>query len=223
VDPAQAKRLAQKHFGVIPAGAAPPSLAAREPPQQEPREAAPVEGEPLLCVAYRRPGHDDQDDPVFDLIWAMMSGGMLQDELVRGRRIAMAASARPGIPGTRFEHLLVFFIAPTLASTLEENEQALYEIIAGLQSAPPGERTLQRAKAALRADLLRRMARNDSLASLLAAARASYGDWRKLLTSFDDVNRVSAADVQRVAARYLTAERRTTGYVRRPERPGARQ
>jgi predicted Zn-dependent peptidase len=224
MNPEQAKRLAQQYFGGIPAGAAPTAAAALETAEREPRQVARVEGDPLLCVAYRRPGGDDRDDPVFDVIWAMMSpGGILEDELVRGRRIAVAASARPSLPGAKFENLFAFIVTPTLASTLEENEQALDEILETLRSAPPDERQLTRAKAALHTGLLRRMASNDSLAALLAAARSQYGDWRKLPAALRDVRRVQVADVQRVARLYFTPERRTTGYSRRAEPAGERQ
>ena len=37
----------------------------------------------------------------------------------------------------------------------------------------------------------------------MPAFYAAFGDWRKLFTSIDDLEKVTAADVQRVAKQYL--------------------
>src|ERR1039458_2481750 len=47
----------------------------------------------------------------------------------------------------------------------------------------------------------------------LALYSATYGDWRKLFTTLDDLDRVSPADVQRAANRYFVAVGRTTVYT----------
>ena len=46
-----------------------------------------------------------------------------------------------------------------------------------------------------------------------------YGEWKKLFTAIDDTNRVTAADVQRVAVRYFVPTSRTMAYTA----PGGRQ
>ena len=213
VNPAQVKQLAAKHFGAIPGAGPPPkpSVSQRTPAEAE----VAIAGDPMLCVAYRRPDQHDKDDAVIDIIAAMLGGGpngLLHDGLIEGRRVAVSATVRSSTPGTRFEHLFLFLIVPSGASTLEENQRALLEILEGLQSAPPPEQRLKRAKAMLRAELVGRMSANPSLASLLAAAHANYSDWRRLISTLDDLERVSAADVQRVAGQRFTAERRTIGY-----------
>ena len=226
VDPAQAQQLSRKYFGVIPGAALPPKLATGEPPQREPRQIeVSIKGQPMLCVAYKRPDQHDKDDAVFDILSVLMNGGrtgLLQDELIERKRVAIAATARPSVPGTRFEHLFAFLVVPARDVTVEENETALYEMLDGLKSAPPDERRLKRAKAALRAGLIERLATNPELASVLATAHASYGDWRKLFSVLVEIDRVSGADVQRVAAGYFIAERRTTGYARPAKQPGVR-
>lgn len=227
VHPAQAQQLARKYFGVISGADPSPKPAASEPPQREPRQTeVSIQGGPMLCVAYKRPGQHDKDDAVFDVISAVMNGGrtgFLRNELVERMRLAVAATTRPSIPGTSFEHLFAFFIVPAAGSTLEENEKALYEILDAFKSAPPDGRTLMRAKAALRAGVIGRMSVNPPAAELLAAAHANYGDWRKLFSILDDMDGVSGADVQRVARQYFTPERRTAGYGRAPKQPGARR
>ena len=59
--------------------------------------------------------------------------------------------------------------------------------------------TLARVKTRTRAGLIRQLDSNAGLAQLLASYYANYGDWRKLFTSLDEIDKVTADDVQRVA------------------------
>jgi len=68
-------------------------------------------------------------------------------------------------------------------------------------------------KTKVRAGLIRRLDSNAGLASLLTTYYASYGDWRKLFTSLDDLNKVTAGDVQRVAIKYFAPASRTVAYI----------
>ena len=76
--------------------------------------------------------------------------------------------------------------------------------------------TLARVKAKARAAVIRRLGSNAGLASLLPAYYAAYGDWRKLFTSLDDLDKVTADDVQRVARKYFVASSRTVAYTMNP-------
>ena len=73
-----------------------------------------------------------------------------------------------------------------------------------------------------RATVIRRLANNSGLAALLTSYYMSYGDWRKLFTSIDDLNKVTAADVQRVARQYFVAANRTYAYTTAPAAGGGR-
>jgi len=75
-------------------------------------------------------------------------------------------------------------------------------------------------KANARAGVIRRLGDNAALASLLTTYAANYGDWRKLFTAIDDINRVTADDVLRVARRYFAQKSRTVVYLQLP--PGGR-
>jgi len=58
---------------------------------------------------------------------------------------------------------------------------------------------------------------NSGLAGLLTAYYAIYGDWRKLFTSLDELDRITADDVQRVAQECFVPEKRTVAYLIAPK------
>jgi predicted Zn-dependent peptidase len=51
---------------------------------------------------------------------------------------------------------------------------------------------------------------------LLTDYYVSYGDWRKLFTSIDDIDKVTAEDVRRVARKYFVTNSRTLAFEFQP-------
>ena len=218
VNPAEARRLAEKYFGPMPARPLPPLLHTLEPPQEGPKQAE-VESpsQPLLFVGYKRPDQYSKEDPVFDVINGILSSGrtgLLYKDLVRDKQIALeAAVADDTFPGGRYPNLFWFVLAPAAGHTTAENEKAFYEVLEKFKSRKVDDVTLGRVKNKTRADLIRRLDSNPGLASLVTAYHAIYGDWRKLFTSLDELDRITADDVQRVAQECFVPEKRTVAYL----------
>ena len=222
---ADAKRLAERYFGPMPAKPLPPLVATQEPPQNGPKNVIVEMPAPsFTAIGYKRPSQYDKDDLVFDLIQILLSQGrtgMLYDELVRDKRLAQQAMAMATVPDGSFPSLFVFLLMPAPGRTVEENLRGLEEVLGRLKSGPLDPQSLARAKAQGRANFVRRITSNRDLASMLAFQSANYGDWRKLFTSLEDMNRLKPEDVQRVAGRYFVATGRTTVYIVPPGQSNA--
>ena len=222
---AEAKRLAERYFGPMPARPLPPLVTTEEPPQNGPKTVIlEMPGPPVTVVGYKRPSQYDKDDIPLDLIQILLSQGrtgMLYNELVQEKRLAQQAQAIATIPDGRYPNLFVFLLVPAQGHTVEENQRALEDLLQRFKSTPVDPQLLARAKAQGRANLVRRMSSNRDLAGLLALHAASYGDWRKLFTALDDLNQVKAEDVQRAANRYFVATGRTTVYTVLPGQSNA--
>ena len=224
VSPAECKRLADKYFSLLPTGPLPSGPRTVEP-QQEGEKRVQVESpaQPFMAIAYKRPDQLSKDDPVFDVLGEILAGGrtgMLYKELVRDKKISLAAFAQPTFPGGKYPDLFLFFLVPNLGHTVEENEKSCYEIIERLKKEKVDDESLQRVKTKIRAELIRKLDSNSGMAAELTSYYVNYGDWRKLFTGIDEIDRITADDVQRVARRYLVPETRTVAYtIAPPEAP----
>ncbi|MGD0132835.1 MAG: pitrilysin family protein [Bryobacteraceae bacterium] len=217
VDPKECRRLADKYFSILPSGPLPSGPRTIEPVQKgDKRVEVESPAQPFMAIAYKRPDQLDKDDSVFDVLGEILAGertGLLYTDLVRDKKIALGASADASFPGGKYPNLFLFFLVPNQGHSVEENEKACYQIIERLKTTAVTNDTLQRIKTKVRAALIRRLDSNSGMADALTFYYANYGDWRKLFTSIDDTDKVTAEDVMRVAKQYLVPETRTVVYT----------
>jgi predicted Zn-dependent peptidase len=225
VDPKEARRLADKYFARLPAAPLPPLIHTIEPPQiGDKRASVRSAAQPFVLIGYKRPDQNSSDDLVFDVISEIMSGGrtgMLYTDMVRDKKMALAAMTSPTFPGGKYPELFLFFLVPNLGHTNEENEKECYSIINKLKNEKVDSETLNRVKTKLRADLIRKLDSNSGLTAELTAYHAAYGDWRRLFTETEQYAKITADDVQRVAKQYFVAESRTVTYTVAAQKPEA--
>jgi predicted Zn-dependent peptidase len=220
VQPARMKALAAEYFGRLAKRPMPPPVITVEPKQEGPRRAE-VESpaQPVELLAYHRPDQQSPDDPVFDVIADVLSGGrtsIIYKDMVRDKRLSLDAGAAATVPGGKYPNLFYFYLVPGQGHTATENEKELDAVIDSFKNTKVDEATLARTKIKTRAGLIRQLDSNEGLAQLLSSYQANYGDWRKLFTSIDDIDKVTADDVQRVARQYLTPDNRTIALTYRP-------
>jgi predicted Zn-dependent peptidase len=214
VNPAEVKQLAERYFGPMPSRPVPYGMRTNEPPQTGPKIAL-VGGAVtnVMAVGFKRPPRGDKDGPVFDLLQTVLSGGrsgLLFRYLVEEQRIALNAQAVAAYPDTRYVNLFVFLIASVPGHLEPETEKALTDFLARLQVAPT---VLQRAKLQLRTAVLRRLSDNAGIASMIANTWAEWADWRKMFTTLDEIDKITADDIQRVVGQYLVPANRTIVYL----------
>ena len=221
VDPKECRRLADKYFSILPSGPLPSGPRTVEPVQKgERRVQVESPAQPFMAIAYKRPNQTDKDDPVFDVLSEILAGertGLLYKELVRDKRIALGAFAQSSFPGGKYPNLFLFFLVPNQGHSVEENEKACYEIIEKLKTQKVDEGTLNRIRTKVRAALIHRLDSNSGMAEALSSYYVNYGDWRKMFTEIEELEKVTADDVQRAAKKYLVAESRTVAYTIAPQ------
>lgn len=226
VNPAEARRLAEKYFGRLPAGPPPPLVRTVEPQQDgEKRVTVASAAQPFLVIGYKRPDQHSPDDAALDVLSDILSDGrtgLIYKDMVRDSKIALGAGSQPNFPGGKFPSLFLFYSAPSSGHSVEENEKALYAIIDRVKKEKADDASIQRVKTKLRAALIRKLGSNSGLAEELCSYSVSYGDWRRLFTQLEDYDKITADDVQRVANKYLIQSARTVAYSVAPEAGGAK-
>jgi predicted Zn-dependent peptidase len=220
VDPKECKRMADKYFSILPSGPLPSGPRTVEPVQNgERRVKVESAAQPFMAIAYKRPNQNDKDDPVFDVLTEILSGertGLVYKDLVRDKKIALGAGAQPSFPGGKYPNLFLFFLIPNQGHSVEENEKACYDIIEQVKTQKVDEGTLNRIRTKFRAALIQKLDSNSGMAEELTSYYVNYGDWRKMFTAIDELDKVTADDVQRVAKKYLVPEKRTVVYTVAP-------
>jgi len=221
LDPQQVRDWAEAYFGRLRRRPPPPRVTTREPEQEGERRIEVVStAQPVLLLGYKKPSNRHPDRAVFEVISSVLSAGRTSwfyKELVRDRQIALAAGGFPDFPGAKYSSLFLFYAFPGAGHGVEENEQAMLELIEKLKEDGPDEEILQMVKAKARASLVRQLDSNAGLAAELARHHVQYGDWRQLFRSLDEIEAVTADDVRRVAREYFRPGKRTVAYIVRPQ------
>jgi predicted Zn-dependent peptidase len=217
-----------KYFGAIPAGGPKPEpMTTIEPPQFAEKSVTIREAtQPFYLEGYHRPDYRDPDDSVYDAITDIFSNGRtarLYKSLVRDQRIAADAEGFSGFPGDKYPGLFAFYAVPVPGHTPDEMRDAIHKEIDKLKSTDVSDTELEMFKTRARASLLRGLADNEGLAHQLAEYQTRYGDWRELFRELDRINKVSKADVRRVANKIFIDSNRTSTRIefKPPTQPAA--
>jgi predicted Zn-dependent peptidase len=217
VKAAEAMPLLEKYFGRVPAGPKPEDMTTVEPKQFAEKTVAIREAtQPIYIEGYHRPNYRDPDDAVYDAIGDILSNGRvsrLYRSLVRDQQIAAVAEGVSGFPGQKYPGLFVFFAAPLPGHTPPEMRDAIHKEIEKLKTADVTDDELQMYKTRTRADLLRSLGDNQGLANALAEYQTRFGDWRELFRQLDRVDKVTKADIRRVANQVFVAGNRTSAWI----------
>ena len=207
----------EKYFSRIPAGPKPEEMTTVEPKQFAEKTVAIREAtQPIYMEGYHRPDYHDPDDAVYDAISDIMSNGRvsrLYRSLVRDQQIAAGAEGVSPYPGGKYPGLFVFFAVPLPGHTPAEMRDAIHKEIDKLKTADVSDEELAMYKTRTRADLLRGLADNQGLANNLAEYQTRFGDWRELFLQLDRVDKVTKADIRRVANQVFVAGNRTGAWI----------
>jgi zinc protease len=184
-----------------------PTVSIKEPRRTGPKTVTgygPNVPLPAVAITWQGPAAGDPDAPAMAVLDALLSGGKssrLYDSLVYDQKIAQAVfsnadtRAQPGL----------FYVGAIMAGgkTVEQGEAGLRAQVAMVRDKPVTAAELAEAKAGLVADAVRGRESIDDRAFALGYALETEGDAARANTAIADLQKVTAADVMRVAKKYL--------------------
>ncbi len=203
---AEVRALVEQHFGKIARGADPPRRYVDEPPQTATRnETMAIEVQvPVVVGGYHIPRDADADTAPLEVLAAILSGGessRLHQRLVRKDHLAIAAG---GLTES-MEHpgLFIVYAAHLPGSDQLKVKEALLDEVRRARGEPVSAVELDKAKNQLAAGYIFGLQTIDGIAQQLGQYQYVQGDWREFLKGASRYLAVTAADVRRVAEKYL--------------------
>jgi zinc protease len=209
-DPAQAKAWIQKYFGDLPKGqpvtrpkVALGNLEASKRLVYEDRVQV-----PRLYIQWPTVGFRNDDDYALSVMSSILSGSRttrLTKALVFDSQMASQVF---GFQNSA-EDVGVFqvIVIPRPEHSLTELETSVDQVLQKFISEGPTAEELQKAKSGLELSFLRGLESNLGKANQLISGAIFFGDPAQFRTDYQKTLAVTAADVKRVAAKYLTRSR----------------
>jgi predicted Zn-dependent peptidase len=209
--------MLEKWLGRIPPGEKPGPVVTEEPPQRaEKRLIMEDPSQPWLIVGYHRPAITDPDARAYEALSGILAGGpssRLYRALVKEKQVALDAGSIPSLGTDKYPGLFLFYAMPNRGRTNAECEAAVNAEIGRLLKEPVSPAELGGVKARAKMSLITRLGDNMGLAQELATTENLRGNWRLLFRELDEIDRVTAADVQRVAQKTFQTSNRTVALI----------
>ena len=214
VEPEEIFTLAEKYLGKTPAQAAPRPVTTKEPEQQGERRVNLVrEAEsPLLVFAHHSISGSDADAPATELLMAILADGdssRLHQQLVEQQQIVLDVGQSLNLgfdPGLSY---LYATLPP--GGDLDKVEKALDVELQKIATGGVTDAELNKARTQKLADFWRGMATISGKAQELGSYEVFQGDYKKLFDAPAAFEKVSTADLKRIAGKLFRRENRTVG------------
>jgi zinc protease len=213
VDTKKTMALIEKYFGVIARQPDPKRPDLQEPPHTAERRSTlddPLARLARVDIAFIVPPAGGPDNAPLDVLSDVLSSGQssrFYKALVREKQVATTAFG--GAQDARGPGL--FQVSATVApgKKPEDVEAALYEEIDRVKAGPIADWEIEKAHNSARRNQAEAATSTLSRAIQLGEYALFYNDPNLINTRTDKVLKVTGADVQRVAAKYLTKENRS--------------
>ena len=203
----------RQYFEAIPSQAPPPEPDMTEPPQVQEKRLTlddALARLPRLDIAYHTPAGLTPDYDALSVLSTILSGGRssrFYENIVRQKQLAMSAGG--GVMESRGPGMfrIVGMTAPGKA--VADLEAAIYEEIEKVKTGKIEDWEVAKARNSARRSFLGSISSSLTRAMLLSQYAVYYNDPNLINTRFERLSGVTAADVQRVAQKYLTPANRT--------------
>jgi zinc protease len=226
VDAKIALEKVRKAFESIPAQPAPPAVDMTEPKQTAERRLTLSDALarlPRVDIAFKVPPRASADDDALGVLGTVLSSGRssrLFQQLVREQQLSPNVQAgRDGAIGPGLFRV-VGLVAP--GKTPEALEAAVYAELEKMKTGPIEAWEIEKARNNAKRAVVAGLTSSLQRAVQLADYAASFNDTARINQRTDRIAKVTAADVQRVAREYLTADNRTV-VITMPKGPARTQ
>ncbi len=223
-DEKQLDQWVDKYFaGIKKPDRAIPRVTVAEPPRTEAVRQTVYEANtplPAVLISYKLPADNDPDTPALTVLDGILSGGensrLYRNLVYRDQLVAQADTFLDSRQSTGSYAMYAILAG---GKTAADGEAAMRREIAALRDTPVSAAELAEAKNEILTSALKSRETAEGKASTLAASIIVDRDPRHSDRQLADIGKVTAADVQRVARKYL-GDNQSAALVYLPEEKG---
>jgi zinc protease len=203
----------EKYFGNIPSQSAPPVPDMTEPKQTAERRKTiedPLAQLTRIDIAYKIPPGNTPDWYALAVLGQLLSNGQssrLFQKMVRETQIAQ--QARAGADESRGTSLFFASLLVSPGKDPAEAEKIFYAELERMKNEPVTDAEMQKVRMMVRRSDVEQLEGTLGRARSLGENAVYYNDPNVINSSSEMVNKVTKADIQRVAQMYLTQNNRT--------------
>jgi zinc protease len=212
VSPDEIFQLAQKKLEPIASHAPPAKVTTSEPEQMGERRVTVKKFAqlPIVMIAYHVPETASPDYYALSLLRTILLSGQssrLYQRIVDKDQLAINVG---GGSGFAFDPtLFTVTLQPKAGVDPQAVEKAVYEELDRIKNNPVTDQELEKARNIELANFYRQTSTINGRARTLGDYEVFFGDYHKLFTAVDSYNKVTKADLQRVARKYFSDKNRT--------------
>jgi predicted Zn-dependent peptidase len=217
-DFSETERIVRQYFGSIPEGPKKKEIKSTEIQSQGLKrfEVRFPSGESML-MGWLKPSIPHPDNSVFDILDGILGRGpssRLYKKLVLETNLCSAVNASNSFPGERYKNFFLISIRNNKNVDIQKIETIIWEELENIAKNGVSEDEIQKVKNGNIADFFRYMDSNEAMADSFGYYELLTGDWRNLFKVYENMNRVSSKDIQRVVQEYLGKDRVTIGVLK---------
>ncbi len=211
------KQLAEQYFGSIPAQEPPREVHTVEPEQMGEKRVMVHKkvSTPNLMMAYHVPETSSEDFYALELMNAILSSGQssrLYKSLVDEQQLATSVFSY--MPESFDPNLMYVYAVASKADSEAQLEEAILTELEKIKTEGVSARELEKVKNQKLMELYRTLETINGKANTLGSYELYFGDYKKMFSAPQEYEKVTAADIQRVAEKYLTKNNRTVGVLK---------
>lgn len=222
----ETKKLVEKYYADLPQRSFPEEPLFKVKPLKEKRTIKLYKDVqvPSLMISYQSTPEMHPDSYALEVLAQIMANGVssrLSKELVYNKQWATGTGAYQW----SLKQAGLFGVFVSLKPTSREDEvlQAVDREIFRLRHQLITDRELKRAQNQFMTSFVDGLATQDSKARALAAAEIISGDFKTLFSDLDKYQKVTAADVRRVAQQYLDSNKRVIAWLKPQAQAGEKK
>ncbi len=211
------KKLAEKYFQPIAAQPEPRPVHLVETPQNGERRIT-VQKEvssPYIGIAYPVQNAKHEDYFALDILSSILTNGnssRLYAALVDKKQLASSVFTNFG--ATFDPSLMTIYAVTNPGKKVEDLENAVYEELEKIKKTGITEKELQKIKNQKLMDFYGQLETINGKSNNIGTYEVFFGDYRKMFEAPSYYNKVTVADIKRVANRYIKKSTRTVGVLK---------